>query len=834
MNKIMKQYNIKIKNKLKCLIQLLLPANRTGMFYNYLKKNILLFLTITPFALISQEIGIGEWRDHLPYENTVSVTASSQKIYCATPYSLFYLNKSDNSINRLTRISGLSDIGIVKIGFSKDYNTLLIAYSNTNLDLIKGNTIINMRDILNSSAVTPEEKVINNLIFIDNLAYLSCGFGIVVLDMENEEIVDTYYIGPNGIHLNVLDLAYNDTSFFAATESGIYMAYTDSPNLAYFGSWSKDESLPFPNATYSHITFNQDKLFVNKYSTAYASDTILYCDNSQWNYNNLFQHGNVKNMRTFDDVLYITHTYYLRGYTTDLNEVLNIWTYNYEVNPNSRDMIVDDDIIWIADGAKGLVRRNDGNNFSYIYPNGPQIPDVFDMSISNNKLWVVAGGRNLSWNSLFKYGNTSSFIDEEWNTFNRNNTPALDSIRDLVVVAVNPTNSNQVFMGSWSLGMVEFENQEYKGLYTPENSGLNYKSNEGPPVCKVGGLAFDNSGNLWATSSYAERILSVRLPDGSDFGDWYSFNLGSFSSTQDVGRLIIDSYDQKWIMVRAEHSLIVFNDNGTITQPGDDQVKILSSASGNGAIPGNKVFSIANDNDGEIWIGTDEGISVIYSPENVFSNYNFDAQRILIPRNDGTGLADILLEFETVTAIAVDGANNKWIGTDRSGVFHLSPDGQKELQHFTEQNSPLFSNNITSISINQTTGEVFFGTAKGIISYKSTATGGSETIVSAYAYPNPVRSGYNGPIAIIGLPENADFKITDISGKLVYSGIAQGGQAIWYGTTHEGRRVQTGVYMVFVTDINGPNSVTTESRGSRIVAGDKTNSTLVTKILFIN
>jgi hypothetical protein len=278
-------------------------------------------------------------------------------------------------------------------------------------------------------------------------------------------------------------------------------------------------------------------------------------------------------------------------------------------------------------------------------------------------------------------------------------------------------------------------------------------------------------------------------------------------------------------LVREEHSIIVFTDNGTITQTSDDQSKLLTSATGNGAIPGNKVYSIAEDNDGEIWIGTDEGVAVFYSPENVFTNYNYDAQRILIPRNDGTGLADILLEFETITAIAVDGANNKWIGTDRSGVFQLSPDGQKELNHFTEQNSPLFSNNISSIAINHKTGEVFFGTAKGIISYKSEATGGSETIVDAYAYPNPVSSGYTGPIAIIGLPENADFKITDINGRLVYNGYAQGGQAIWYGTNHEGRRVQSGVYLVFVTDINGENSVT---------SGDKSNSTLVTKILFIN
>jgi hypothetical protein len=361
--------------------------------------------------------------------------------------------------------------------------------------------------------------------------------------------------------------------------------------------------------------------------------------------------------------------------------------------------------------------------------------------------------------------------------------------------------------------LVELGNYEFKNLYTPLNSSLEYKTNEGPPVCKIGGLAFDKAGNLWMTNSGANNILSVMIPEGSGY-DWRSFYLGSQSTGKDIGELIIDSYGKKWILWRQGY-LIVFDDHGTPKNPADDQVKHLSSASGNGNIPGSKVFAIAEDNDRRMWIGTDEGIAVIYSPENVFTQFSFDAQRILIPRNDGTGLADILLEFETITAIAVDGANNKWIGTDRSGVYQLSPDGLRELNHFTAENSPLLSNNITDIAINHQTGEVFFGTAKGIISYKSTATAGRETNYDVYAYPNPVRPGYSGPIAVKGLVKNADFKITDISGSLVYSGRADGGQATWNGNNFHGRRVQSGVYLVYITDDEGIEK-------------------MVTKILFMN
>ncbi|MCD4731803.1 MAG: T9SS type A sorting domain-containing protein [Bacteroidales bacterium] len=780
-------------------------------------KNLLIFLLVQLFLIppvFTQEVGIGEWRDHLPYKSTVSVTASKENVYCATPYSIFYYNKNENSVSRFTRITGLSDIGIVRVGFNQDYNTLLVAYENTNIDLVKGNMIINMRDIINSDAITPEEKIINNVMFIDNLAYLSCGFGIVVLDIDKEEIADTYYIGPNGAHIDVHDLTHNDTSFFAATEMGIFSAYLDGPNLAYFGSWSRDESLPDPSAYYSYIEFFNGKLFTCKASEEYGNDTILYHENSTWNYNSEFSNEDVYGLKNYNNELYVIHAYFINAYDTNLERTLNIWTYDYKAGPSPRDLIVDNNIIWIADRQNGLVKRVSSNDYTFIYPNGPNTPDVFSMSAAGNNVSVVAGGRNLSWNNIWKRGNISSFTDNEWNTVDETIEPALDTLLDMVCVAINPFKHSQVFAGSWFRGMVELNNLAIENVYSPENSGLNYTTNQGAPVCRVGGLAFDRSGYLWVTSSHANEILSVRIPDGTPLGEWHSYDLGSFSGSQDVGNLIIDSYNQKWILIRTEHSLIVFNDNGTVTDGGDDQVKVLTSAAGNGNIPGNKVFSIAEDNDGEVWIGTDEGVAVFYSPENVFSNYNFDAQRILIPRNDGTGLADILLEFETVTAIAVDGANNKWIGTDRSGVFHLSPDGQKQFNHFTEQNSPLFSNNITSIVISEE-GEVFIGTAKGIISYRSSATPGGTTNSDVYAYPNPVESGYTGPIAIKGLVSNADFKITDISGNLIFSGRAEGGQAIWNGNNFNGRRAQSGVYLVFVSNDDGSEK-------------------LVTKILFIN
>jgi len=340
--------------------------------------SLLVILSLVLSNVNSQDIAINEWRDHLPYKTTVSVTASNENIYCATPYSIFYYHESDNSVNRLTRISGLSDVGIAKIGFSKENNTLLVAYSNTNIDLLKGNTFINMRDIIGSEAITPEEKTINNLLFIGNKAYLSCGFGIVVLDLDKEEISDTYFIGPNGTHLNVLDLAYNDTSFFAATEGGIYTAYLDDPNLAYFGSWTKDLSVSSPDAAYNSIAIANDRILINKFSEIYGQDTLFYLENGNWIVNTEeFPTDDILTMKVIEDEIYIVYKYYIHVRDLELNRLETIWTYNYQESPSTSDVISEGGIIWIADRNFGLVKRIAENNCTFIYPNGPDNVDVF-------------------------------------------------------------------------------------------------------------------------------------------------------------------------------------------------------------------------------------------------------------------------------------------------------------------------------------------------------------------------------------------------------------------------------------------------------------------------
>jgi len=268
--------------------------------------------------------------------------------------------------------------------------------------------------------------------------------------------------------------------------------------------------------------------------------------------------------------------------------------------------------------------------------------------------------------------------------------------------------------------------------------------------------------------------------------------------------LIIDQFNQKWGVIGRSGGLFVYDENNTISDPSDDQYRTIKNTVGQGNLPSMEVYSIAEDLDGEIWVGTDKGIGVFYNPSAIFSGNNFDAQQILITEGE---YGQYLLSEEKIKCITIDGANRKWIGTEKSGVFLISGDGMEEILHFTTNNSPLFSDDIYDITINPTSGEVFIGTGKGLISYRSDATKGATTQSTTKVFPNPVRETYNGIISISGLVTGANIKITDIDGNLVFEDFAKGGQASWNGKNKNGDRVSTGVYLVFSTDINGVEKI---------------------------
>ncbi|MHC1706682.1 MAG: T9SS type A sorting domain-containing protein [Bacteroidales bacterium] len=756
----------------------------------------------------SQGIAIGQWRDHLPYSKGISVAEAGNKIYCATPSSVFHFDKSDNSIERLTKVNGLSDNGISFIAYSAPYKTLVITYENTNIDLLQNGSIINISDIKRKPILG--NKSINKVVIYDRYAYLCCGFGIVVLDLMKNEIKDTYYIGPEGDPINVLDITHDNTTFWVATQNGIYKAEMNDPNLSNYDSWKQDTTITLPNRKFNTIQYFYGKVYANYSNPAYGKDTLFEYNGQQWKYFNKFKTPTCNNITSFGNKLIITYADFIDVLDSNMIIDNHIWAYfigdsSYYPQPKYAMLDKDNDV-WIADARRGLMKCFLKYAFTQIKPNGPNAENVFAMDASSNKVCAVPGGRNIIWGNEWYTGALYTFSDDVWASVDNTTHALMDSLRDIIVVAINPRDSNQVFAGTWGYGLCEFSGNTLKMIYEGSNSALKPHQGWDDYEVRIGGLHFDNNNNLWITNAYTDNVLVVKKANNAG---WISYNLGNLvtgANNLDIGDFTFDNYGQVWMLLRG-NKLLVFNGNGTLDNIADDRAAMLGAGIGNGNIPGSRVKSIATDLEGQVWLGTDEGVAVFYAPENVFSNANADAQRIYVTQD---GYTQYLLETESVTAIAVDGSNKKWFGTERAGVFLMSADGTRQIQHFTEENSPLLSNSITSITIDNTTGEVFFGTENGICSYRSDATGGGEKNENVFAYPNPVEPGYDGAIAIKGLVKDASVKITDISGTLVYSTRAEGGQAVWNGRNFSGQKPNTGIYLVFVSNDDGSETIVTK------------------------
>ena len=751
----------------------------------------------------AQNIAIGEWRDHFPFEKGLKVAHGNNVTYCATEFAMFSYDHQTEQVTRISKTNLISDVGVSAIAYDNSSNTLIVGYSNGNVDLLRENKTINLPFIKLNTAIVGSKKI-NHVQVSGALAYLSCGFGIVVVDLSRDEIKETYIIGQNNAAIEVFGtIIYND-SIFAVSEDGLYKAHLDEPFLLDFNNWYKDQNLPIPmvNGPLTRIMEQDDHLFVtydNAISNLYTRQSMV------WSAFTPTVGMNINSINTFGNDLMVC-----RDDTVKIYSHAGTETGEYELfslKPRDAMAFTANDVV-VASETHGLVHYDLAGKY-LIKPDGPKGIGAFNMDAQEESVWVVGGGvTGTSWSNRFNQAALSGFIENKWRRYDLSTVPEflLDTVYDFLAVAVDPDDPTHVFAGSLSyMGLIELKDNAYSAKYDENNSALQHIYDE-PGVVAITDMTYDDDGNLWICNMKCSEQLVVL----TETGTWKSFSLGNGQSSI-VSRIVVDKSGYKWIASPSQ-GIWVYDDNGSITSTGDDQVIHLDNNIGTGNLPSLSIECLAVDLDGEIWVGTNEGPAVFYSPESIFDNNAIDAQQILIEQD---GNLQLLLETEKITAIEVDGANRKWIGTQNSGVFLMSEDGTEQIYHFTETNSPLLSNEIISIAIENESGEVYFGTSSGIISFRGTATKGDQFFSDVYAFPNPVNETYRGPITIKGLARDSDVKITDVSGRVVFFTTSYGGQAIWNGNNMEGQRAQTGVYLVFATDENGQFSE-------------------VTKILFVN
>ena len=764
---------------------------------------------ITALVSAQNEVSIGHWRTHLPYQNVRDVEIFGEKYYAATPYELFSYDIEDNSISILNKIKGLSDVGINTIRYNKTNDVLLVAYNNTNIDLIKHNgDIVNLRDVKDHSIVG--SKSINNVCFDGNTAYIACSFGIVVYDLAREEVKDTYYIGNNGTYVNINDIALFNDSIYAATDNGIFKASLQENSLANFAVWHQDQSMIHPNLSYNEIETFAGKLYTNYYTTEFSKDTMFVYNGSKWEYFMPGNNSNVREIRACGDKMTISRYYTVQiidqtGTEIKLIHQLTNTDGTTSITPTSATISSDGKHYWIGDSRRGALHSRDGWNCTDILPNCPYSKNVYEISAQGDNVSVATGGHTSTWANIYLRDGICHFDGSWWENYNSRSDNAWSGLYDPVCSAIDPNDNSITYVGTWGFGVLKIKDGKIVETYGASNSSLGGLSSDAEKI-RISGLAFDLNGNLWVANSSTTNILSVMKRDGT----WKSFYLGSNNSNIDISGVMIDDNGYKWIMKRnnGDGRLIVFNDNGSIDNTNDDQVRVLYNTAGNGGISGSQVFSMATDLNGAVWIGTDSGPSVFYDTRAVFNSSSLNASQILIDRNDGTGQADPLFDNIKVLSIAIDGANQKWFGLE-TGVYQMSADCKKEITHFTTENSPLLSNAVNTMAISKS-GEIFFGTDEGIISFRGHAAQGEDENTDVKVYPNPVRADFDGYVGITGLANNALVRITTVDGMFVTQLRAQGSQATWDLKTISGEPVKPGIYVVFSSLDDGKQKYSTK------------------------
>lgn len=763
-----------------------------------MKKKIIhiciLFLIITPF--LCAQHAIGSWQSYLSYHNVTRTEPVGNLIYAIGNGSLFSYDKEDTSIQCYSKNNPLNDTDISYIAYNKEYKTLLIIYSNANIDLLINNQdIYNLPDYMNKNMT--QKKDVNHIFFINEYAYLSTSFGIITINLRKKEISNAYILNKT-----INACVVNDTHIYAASSEGLFIA-TLTDNLLDINNWKK-----VSNTNFKFLSLYNGELIGNILSNGiyiinkedYSCSKLISGYYTYMNiYSNKLLTGNNNSLVIFDNLKDTPHY---------LNHQLKIEHFSYS-----------NGIYWGSQYDNGLIgfKYNEESNelektISSIIPNSPKINLPYYMRIEKGKLLITGGG--ITDNRFNEKGTIMTFENNTWNSFQEEGINEQTNVeyKDITSIVQDPNDENHHFAASAGEGLYEFKNGKFIKLYTTDNSTLEtaVPKNEYHYI-RVNGLIYDNDNNLWMLNCTPGKTIHILKNDNK----WISLNHTEMSDRTNLENTIFDKRGWFWATSAwlTDYGVFCLDTKGTLEDSSDDKHKFIKNFTNQDGtiLSHNGIYCITEDKNGAIWIGTGQGPIILNNPSNFFED-DFYCTQIKVPRDDGTNLADFLLANDKINAIAVDGGNRKWIGTEMNGIYLLSPDGLETIHHFTAENSPLLSNNIQSIAIHPHTGEVFIGTSKGLVSYQSDATEPEDNFVedNVYAYPNPVKPDYTGVITITGLVQDTDIKITNVSGKLIHEGTSVGGQFTWDGKNQQGKRVPSGVYFVLAANAEGKEGIATK------------------------
>ena len=732
-----------------------------------------------------------QWKLHFSYSNPQEVVATPKHIYAVANGSLFSVNRADESVTSWSKATGLNGSTVAHIAYDTSSGQLIIGYEDGRVDLLsEDGTVVQMPDIyMKAGSIS---VAIQDICVGPQHVYIAMPFGIVAINPRKAEVSDTYYIGFNASAIDIQQIVQLGDSLYAFSFDSLYCAALRD-NLVDFHFW-RSRHIPFTKV--------QQAAAFDDHLYALENNALYRCDGSTWTQvlPNKLEWIHVSN-----------HQLLTYEQNKGLFRLMNDGTLSgLSSNYVAQDAIYSLGEYWLAEEDKGLVRLG-ANGDDFFQAEGPMNNFGYRLYIAHNQVYVAPGGR---WATFFaRQSGLSIFDGKQWKGIPWQDTWYYTdhNIRDVVSYAVDASDPGHFFAATYSTGVFEFRDYKAVQHYDSANSTLRRAA---PNVddyyytCTDGAM-MDENGNLWVLSPTSiGRPVNIMTPSGQWYGLPLRANGQYLQLTTPTGTWMDKRNSQyKWMICqRGEPQVILLNDGGTPTLSGDDRCmarKLFVDQNGNSISPA-FFFSFAQDQKNRIWLGTDKGILIIPAEVDFFTSNS--CHRIIIPRNDGTGLGDYLLGEEQIKCLAPDGGNRMWIGTANSGVY-LIEDDTITVAHFTENNSLLPSNSIQSIAIMPTTGEVFVGTDKGIASYLSDASEPAEDMKNAYAFPNPVRPDYDGYISIIGLMDNTEVRIVDSGGNLVCKTRSHGGTAVWDGKNAYGKRATPGIYTALCNAVGGKAAV---------------------------
>ncbi|MGX7667326.1 type IX secretion system anionic LPS delivery protein PorZ [Flavobacterium pedocola] len=749
-----------------------------------MKKNLAFFL----IALFGIHCGAQQeqlWKSYLSYNSIKDLSPSAERVFAAADNALFSKHLSTNEIKTTTSIDGFKAEVITAMHHSEAFNKTLVGNNNGLLLVVDENdgSVLNVIDIVNKPSIPPNKKKINDIYEHNGKVYLSCDFGLCVFDLSINQFGDTFFIGPAGEEVEVLQTTVFNNYIYAVTRyHGIRRAEVTNPNLVDFSQWTV-----FDGGYWNGIeTFSGTLVASNVDFKIYRHNGTSFQELLNVGQVNVdFEAYNNRLIATSNNHVYVFNENFLQlAHITQIPDMNVTFTCATAIN----------DKIFIGTFDKGMFGTTIGNTtlFENNTPNGPFRNNIFSVKKASDFLWAVYGDYSKEYNPYpLDAFEISKYSEEQgWTAIPYED---LFGAKSLSRITVNPNNNNQVFVSSFYSGLLKIEQPDTVQLFNQSNTGPNGLESLVDPACptcvdvRVNGPAFDKNNNLWMTVSRVKKAIKVMKSDGN----WQSYTLENVTTSpvdDSYASMVVDRNNTKWIP-STYNGIIAFNE--TL----GNKFILLKEGDGNGNLPINDVRCLAIDNNNQLWIGTFDGLRVLPSVDRFVTEDALEANSIIIEED---GLAQELFYQQSIWDIAVDGANRKWVAIAEAGVFLVSGNGQETVYHFTMENSPLPSNNINDIEIDGATGEVFFATDRGMVSFKGVSTKPADDLSHVFVYPNPVRPGYEGTVKISGLIDDANVKITDIEGNLVYETTSEGGTIEWDTRTFGKHKVASGVYMIFI------------------------------------